>query len=117
MKHTSFSKYDLETYENLSSFKCEEHLYKKVPYHFVQKQHVLPLEEHQQHVIVATADPLNINAIDDLAFIFQKPIKTILCKKEIILDNINKLYHQQKGTTSKLIEKLSNAQQSHRNCQ
>ncbi|MCP5470298.1 MAG: type II secretion system ATPase GspE [Chlamydiales bacterium] len=80
---------------------------KLLPYAFVKKHLVLPIRNEQNLVVVATADPLNINAIDELALLFDKEVKAVFVQQEALLEAINACYHQKEGSTSQFIEDLS----------
>ncbi|MFN0065008.1 MAG: type II secretion system ATPase GspE [Chlamydiales bacterium] len=82
-------------------------LAQRVPYTFIKKHLVLPIEEHEDNIVVAVADPLNINAIDELRLMLDKEIKTVFAPQAAILHAINICYHQKEGTTSQFIANLS----------
>ena len=99
--------YELEICEDLSSYRKHKELYQKVPYAFVKKNLMLPLEENEDNIIVAVANPLNIQPFDELWHIFRKEIHSVFCPRTILLEEINLAYNQEEGITSQFIEDLS----------
>ncbi len=57
-----------------------------IPATLIASQHVLPLEVEDGYLVVAMADPLNINTIDDLQRLTKKIIKPLIATKEEIDD-------------------------------
>lgn len=100
-------KYGLEIHEDLSSFDFDRSLYKNVPYSFVRQNLVLPLIKRDHTIIVAMANPLNLDAIDELKMLFNMDVETVYAPKKTILESINLLYNQGDGATSQLIANLS----------
>lgn len=82
-------------------------LLEKISYTFVRKNLTLPLEENSEQVVVAIADPLNLQALDELHFLLEKNIVAIYAPEEKILAAINCCYHKEEGTASKFIAHLS----------
>lgn len=82
-------------------------LAKKLPYAFVKKHMVLPISEEGDTITVATSDPLNIQAIDELSLLFDKEIKVVFVSHTELLTAINVCYHQKEGLTSQFIADLS----------
>lgn len=82
-------------------------LREKVPYPFVKKHLILPIEESENELVVATADPLNLNAIDELSLMLDKEVRAVFTPKETILSVIHAFYHHKEGETSKFLANLS----------
>lgn len=79
----------------------------RVPYTFVKKNLILPIEEQDGVTLAVCADPLNLDAIDELRLILNKEVRAIYSPKEMILEAINVCYHTQEGATSKFLANLS----------
>lgn len=88
--------------ERLNKAVCEQ-----IPYTFVRKNLLLPLEDKGHQTVVAVADPLNLNALDELRLILNKEIKAIYSPEEVILAAINECYHSQEGAASEFLAHLS----------
>ncbi len=79
----------------------------KIPYTFVKKHKILPIDEKEYLVTIALADPLNVDALEELRFLLDKEVKGVFAPEELILQGINHLYHHQEGATSQLIANLA----------
>lgn len=78
-------------------------LYKKVPYAFAKKHVVLPFERTSDFILVAIADPLNLEPLEELRMLLDCPVRAVYTPKEFILNGINECYNQAMGAASHLI--------------
>ncbi len=99
--------YGLEVFDNLTSFSFPQCLYDQLPYAFVKKHQVLPVEESSHILIVAVSDPFNMQALDELWLIFRKEIKAIFCPELVLIEAMNECYHQGDHAASQLIADLT----------
>ncbi len=97
----------IEAIASLDDYPKIPDLEKKLPYAFVKKHMVLPIAEEEGVLLVATADPLNLDALDELKILLDQEIRAIYVSNEELLSAINRCYHQKEGTTSKFIANLS----------
>jgi general secretion pathway protein E len=67
---------------------------KKVPIHFARRYHVLPLKTEDGAVLVATTDPMETAALDDLRLLLGLPIKPILTSSLSLLACLNRVYDE-----------------------
>lgn len=79
----------------------------RVPYAFVRKHHILPIEERGNLLFVATSDPLNLIALDELRLMLDKEVKAIYTPEAILLPAIHSCYHIQEGAASEFLATLS----------
>ncbi len=79
----------------------------KIPYPFSKKHLVIPIDEDEGVITIALADPLNLNAVDELRMILDKEIKTVIAPEEEIQHAIDACYHQKEGAASQFIANLS----------
>lgn len=101
----------MDCYENLDSFQFPEDLCKKIPYSFVKKNLIIPIQKNSSSILVATSDPLNLHALDDLRYRFDKDIYAVYAPQGVILKTINTLYEQNKEAASSLIEDASSLEE------
>ncbi len=69
-------------------------LVSQVPIAFAKQYRLLPLWEKGGVVTVASTDPLDYAATDDLQLIFHKPVHMVLVAPNIVLAGINQVYEQ-----------------------
>ncbi|KIC75210.1 Type II secretion system protein E [Neochlamydia sp. EPS4] len=94
-------------YNDLSSFRISKELIKKTPYTFAKKNFILPLQEDKETVLVVIADPLHLEALEELRLILNKTIKAAYCPKDVILASINDCYNLEHGEASEMLAHLT----------
>jgi general secretion pathway protein E len=67
----------IRSLEDLSSFTIDKTLTKKVSYSFVKKHLMLPVKEEENSILVATHDPFNLDAIEELRLLLGCHIETV----------------------------------------
>lgn len=97
----------LEIIEDLKEFRPPQNILVKIPYSFVSKKRILPLEENSDHVLVAIYDPLDLHSIEDIKQRLNKAIKVIWSPKEVLDEKINICYDPETGAASSLVENLN----------
>lgn len=96
----------MEVLLNLPKATLSRDLTERIPYPFVKRHLLLPLSENEKGVTVVIGDPLNLQALDELHLMLDKPIHAVYTPKETILAAIPSYYHQEEGETSKFIAHL-----------
>ncbi len=97
----------MEILQTLPREKLNKKICERVPYSFVSKNRVLPLEENGVEATVAVADPLNLDALDELRMILDQEIRAVYTPEEALLKAINECYHSQEGAASEFLANLS----------
>ncbi len=78
-----------------------------VPINFAKRYLVLPVAREGRAVLVATAEPGQISALDDLRVLLRHPIKAVVAPAPVVLDAINRAYDQiTAGSASELMDDL-----------
>ena len=72
---------------------------KKVPIHFARRYRVLPLKVDDGAIIVATTDPLETAALDDLRLLLGMPIKAVLTGTMSLMSCLNRAYDEAASPT------------------
>jgi general secretion pathway protein E len=99
---------DMEVLSSIALKELPETLPNLVPYVFVHKHLVLPIKELDEKWVIAIADPLNLQAIEELRLLLGTNIEAVYAPKESIVAGIAHCYHQKEGTTSKFLADLKN---------
>ncbi len=66
----------------------------KLPITYAKKAVVIPLRREDGTVLAATAEPLLLSTVDDLAVLFASPVELCLAPSDAILDNLNRLHSE-----------------------
>ncbi len=77
--------FGLETCAHTPKASLPRSVCQNVPHGFFKRHLVLPIKEEGDRIVVAVADPLNIEAIEELSLCLGREIKPLYCKKELLL--------------------------------
>ncbi len=72
---------------------------KKVPIHFARRYRVLPLKVEDGAIVVATTDPLETAALDDLRLLLGMPVKAVLTSSMSLMSCLNRAYDEAASPT------------------
>ncbi len=82
----------IEYQENLKGHEIDPELVRRIPIQFAKNYEMIPLERNNGIVSVATSDPLNFFALEDLKKILGAQIKPVLARGDTVLETINRVY-------------------------
>ncbi len=99
--------FGMPVYNDLSSFRLPRELIRKIPYAFAKKNIVLPIQEDKGIVLVAIADPLHLEALEELRLMLDTHVKAAYCPKDAILAAINDCYNLEHGEASQMLAHLT----------
>lgn len=102
-------KLGMEIREKLSPSAISKTFSGRVPYSFAKKHLVLPIEESEHEIVIAAADPLNLDALDELRLMLDRDVKAVITSEESLLAAINDCYHAQEGAASEFLANLSDS--------
>lgn len=100
-------KFGLKTVEEISPFPYVRDQIAIIPYAFAKQKKLLPLDQDEKMITVAVADPLDIDAVEELRLLLKKPINPIYCPHALIESAIEKCYHQKEDETKRLFSDLN----------
>ena len=78
----------------LDSTAIDHELIKKVPIAFCRRYRVLPLRHEGGIILIASTDPLETVALDDLRLLLGKPVKSVLTTGVSLLARLNQIYDE-----------------------
>lgn len=99
--------FGMPVYDNLSSFVLPRDLIRKIPYAFAKKNVILPIQEDKGIVLVVLADPLHLEALEELRLILDTHVKAAYCPKDTILHAINDCYNLEHGEAGQMLAHLT----------
>jgi len=91
----------ITSYDDLSSFEINKELVDKVPYTLSKKHLLLPVKESEELITIATANPFNIDAIEELRLLLGKNVEPVYVQKRVILDAMHTFYRKEETTQVK----------------
>jgi general secretion pathway protein E len=77
-----------------------------LPINFAKRCQLLPVALDGDAVVVATADPANLGALDDMRLLLRKPIRVLVASAPVVIDAINRVYDMASGSASELMNGL-----------
>ena len=80
---------------NLSNFEVDPEVIKLVPRNFCEKHTLIPISKASNTLVVAMADPSNLAARDDLAFLTHCKIEIVLSMESQIISSIERYYQSE----------------------
>lgn len=106
--------FGMPIYLDLSSYRVSKEIYKKIPYAFVKKNIIIPVQEEQGIIFVAVADPLSLEPLEEIRILLNCHIKTVYSPKDVILAAIHDCYETEHGAASQLITNLQDRKEDGR---
>lgn len=100
------AQFGLAIYPDLSNFRLSKERYRHVPYSFAKKHMLLPIKEENGIVIVAVADPLDLDSLQELSLLLDCEVKAVYSPKDVILTAIHDCYNKEDGAASEMIANL-----------
>jgi general secretion pathway protein E len=79
---------------HLEASQIDHEWIKKVPIHFARRYRVLPLKVDDEALMVATTDPLETAALDDLRLLLGIPVKVVLTSALSLMGCLNRAYDE-----------------------
>ncbi len=86
-----------------------DELVQQVPISFARQHSVLPLHEEDGIVIVAVADPLDTEALDDVGMLLDDRVEPVIVLSETISQAINKVYDRATGLAGQVLDEMDDS--------
>lgn len=91
---------------DLSSYQFVQERTTLLTYSFVKAKMVLPLEEREGGVLVATLNPFDLEVVEELRALIGKPVVVVFSSKTALEEGISLCYHQKDNEASEYIASL-----------
>ncbi len=88
------TQFDVPWVPHLDTLPVDHTLIKNVPIAFARRYRILPLRYEDGVVVVATTDPLETVALDDLRLLLGAPVKTVLTTNVALMAALNRIYDE-----------------------
>lgn len=79
----------------------------RIPINFAKGYKLVPVEERDGRLVVATADPLNIQPLDDLRVLLGTEIEPVISGEREILNAINRYYEEAADSPEEIIQDMN----------
>ncbi|GAB4290934.1 MAG: type II secretion system ATPase GspE [Myxococcota bacterium] len=97
---------DLEVVEGINAENIDLELISNLPISFAKQHSLIPLQKKEGVIVVATSEPLNVDALDELAIILDGSIKTLLAQPSTVLDAINRTYDRRERNAGAVMDSI-----------
>lgn len=97
-----------EILQDLSEYRFVKEKIQRIPYGLAKQKRVLPLEENEDHIVVAFADILDFITLEDLHHLLKKKIDQVVVDEGSLLDAIEQCYHQKENEASEVLASFQN---------
>ncbi|MCB1118342.1 MAG: type II secretion system ATPase GspE [Chlamydiia bacterium] len=84
-------------FADITGLRLGREIYQKVPYHFVKKHRVLPIDEEADKILVAVCNPLALEPLEDLSYMLNQSVKPVFTPQETLEAAIHDCYNRETG--------------------
>lgn len=88
---------------SLQKYKIDPSLTQIIPRQIAQRYEIIPISKIEKNLTIATADPLNVFAVDDITSVTGFQVRLVMATSKEILDSIETNYA---GQTHQALEKI-----------
>jgi len=99
-------KFGLPIHEELDSFPFVRDKIAMIPYLLAKQKKILPLSQSEKNVVIAVADPLDLDSLEEMHLFFKKTIIPIFCSKAVIEAAIERCYQQKEDEAKRFFSTL-----------
>lgn len=99
--------FGIPIYADISTFRLSKDFYKKVPYAFAKKHTIIPIKDEAGIVLIAIADPLNLEPLEELRELLNSQVRAVYAPKDAIINSINECYNAEHGEASQMIADMT----------
>jgi len=99
-------RFGLPIVDSLLSFPFVRERCQPLPYAFVKKKLLLPLEEQEGVLTVALSNPYALDALEEVRFLTGKEVKGVLCPQSLLVQAMEQCYQQADKEASEYIAGL-----------
>ncbi|MFZ3089085.1 MAG: type II secretion system ATPase GspE [Nitrospirota bacterium] len=100
-------KFGIPYLKEIKEAEVNQELVLKIPIAFAKRYEFLPIKSENGDILVATSDPLNLSAIDDLRILLDSNIRLCIASSNNIIDLINRLHSKEMNKAEDAVEELN----------
>jgi type IV pilus assembly protein PilB len=103
---TIAQEYGWDTFD-LSNYKIPDDVIKAISPEIAKRYLVIPILKHEHTLVVAIADPTNIETVDTLRYIIKSDIEPVICKRGLIMKAIRNYYSSSEEAVESIINEAT----------
>ncbi len=108
-------RFGLPIHDDLHAFSFVRDKVALVPYLFAKQKQILPIERGEQGVLAAVADPLNLEAVEELRLLLKQSVIPVYSPRAVIEAAIERCYEQKADATKSFLSGLEKESGSGKN--
>lgn len=93
--------------ERIDDQQANNSLLARLPLAFARSRLLLPLQEKEERLLLAVADPTDLLAQDEVAKLYNLPLSVLVVPPEELLAAVNRLYSRTAGSAREVVENLA----------
>ena len=94
-------------YVDLSSIDIQRNVLKTVPHSEARRYKAIPVDMHDNTVVIAVADPMNLNVLDNLRHVLKANVEPVVADEEEITRAIERYYGVEEEQVTRMLEEIS----------
>jgi len=94
-------------YVDLSTIEIKRTVLKTVPHSEARRYKAIPVDMHDNTVVVAVADPMNLNVLDNLRHVLKANVEPVVADEEEINHAIERYYGVEEEQVTRMLEEIS----------
>jgi len=94
-------------YVDLSTVDIQRNVLKTVPHSEARRYKAIPIDMHDNTVVIAVADPMNLNMLDNLRHVLKTNVEPVVADEEEISRAIERYYGVEEEQVSRMLEEIS----------
>jgi type IV pilus assembly protein PilB len=94
-------------YVDLSTIDIQRNVLKTVPHSEARRYKAIPVDMHDNTVVVAVADPMNLNMLDNLRHVLRTNVEPVVADEEEINRAIERYYGVEEEQVARMLEEIS----------
>lgn len=92
---------------DLATVNIDKEVLSLVPHNVARRYKVVPLEKHDDTLVVAISDPLNLDSVDSLQALLKMHVEPVISDAEDIQKSIERHYGAEEEAVAKMLEEIS----------
>ena len=94
-------------YVDLSSVEIQRNVLKTVPHSEARRYKAIPIAMHDNTVVVAVADPMNLNTLDNLRHVLKTAVEPVVADEDEIARAIERYYGVEEEQVNRMLEEIT----------
>ncbi|VAX17046.1 General secretion pathway protein E [hydrothermal vent metagenome] len=82
-------------------------LVSRTSFQFAKANVLLPIKVEDGELVVVSANPLNVQPLDDLRLVYDMPVKIVVADADVVMEAVNKVYDLSADSANQIIDDIA----------